>query len=107
MKILAIEFSSESRSVAVLDATNVLGQAAEVSSRSSQAFGLIERALEQAGLDREQIECLALGLGPGSYAGIRSAIALAQGWQMARAVRLLGLNSVDALAAQAQARGIY
>ena len=52
--------------------------------RSTNALGLVEEALRQAQLDREQIECLAIGLGPGSYTGIRSAIALAQGWQLAR-----------------------
>jgi len=36
-------------------------------------------ALKQAGLEREAIDCIAVGLGPGSYTGIRSAIALAQG----------------------------
>jgi tRNA threonylcarbamoyl adenosine modification protein YeaZ len=48
---------------------------------------------------------VAIGLGPGSYAGIRSAIAVAQGWQLATNLRLLGLSSVDALAHQAQTAG--
>ena len=66
---------------------------------------MVETVLKQAGLEREQIECLAIGLGPGSYTGIRVAIALAQGWQLARRVRLLGLSSVECIAAQAQADG--
>ena len=36
-----------------------------------------------------------------------TAISIAQGWQLARAVRLKGLNSVECLAAQAQAAGIF
>ena len=47
------------------------------------------------------------GLGPGSYTGIRLAIALAQGWQLARPVKLLGISSAECLAAQAQAEGIF
>ena len=43
----------------------------------------------------------------GSYTGIRAAIALAQGWQLARAVKLLGVSSVEVLAARAQAEKIF
>jgi tRNA threonylcarbamoyl adenosine modification protein YeaZ len=56
-------------------------------------------------VEREDVECVALGLGPGSYTGIRIAIALAQGWQLARGVKLLGLSSADCVAAQAHAAG--
>ena len=38
---------------------------------------------------------------------IRAAIAVAQGWQLARGVKLLGVGSADALAAQAQAEEQY
>ena len=107
MKILALEFSSPRRSVAVGDGSGRTSGACEQGDRGGQPFALIERALEQASVSREQIECVAVGLGPGSYAGIRSAIALAQGWQLARRVHLVGIPSVDCLAAQAQAAGIH
>ena len=35
------------------------------------------------------------------------AIALAQGWQLARPVKLLGISTAECLAAQAQAEGIF
>ncbi len=74
--------------------------------RSTDAFGLVEAALRQAGVGLEQVECVAVGIGPGSYTGIRGAIALAQGWQFARGVKLLAIGSAQCLAAQAQAEGI-
>ena len=107
MKILALEFSSDQRSVAVSVEGQVRGTARETATRAGHAFALIEQALKEAGLEREQIECLAVGLGPGSYAGSRSAIALAQGWQLAAPVKLLGLSSVECLAAEAQANGWF
>jgi tRNA threonylcarbamoyl adenosine modification protein YeaZ len=112
MKILALEFSSPQRSVTVVhglaDAGPLcLGEAMETGARSANALGLVEDALRQAQLDRAQIECLAVGLGPGSYNGMRLAIALAQGWQLARPVKLLGISSAECLAAQAQAEGIF
>ncbi|MGZ5566967.1 MAG: tRNA threonylcarbamoyladenosine biosynthesis protein TsaB, partial [Limisphaerales bacterium] len=80
MKILAVEFSSERRSVAVVENGRVLGEAFEMGGRA--AIALVERALATSNVDREQIECIAVGTGPGSYTGIRGAISLAQGWQL-------------------------
>jgi tRNA threonylcarbamoyl adenosine modification protein YeaZ len=68
---------------------------------------MVESALREAGLEREQVDCLAVALGPGSYAGIRSAIALAQGWQLALGTRTVGVSSVECLAARAQAEKIF
>ena len=107
MTILAIEFSSDQRSVAVFDGGRVCGAASEIGGRSVKALGLVESALRAVKLEREQIECIAVGLGPGSYTGIRAAIALAQGWELALPVKLLGVSSADCLAAQAQAAGWF
>jgi tRNA threonylcarbamoyladenosine biosynthesis protein TsaB len=52
---------------------------------------MIEKVLAGAKVEREQIEVMAVGLGPGSYTGVRVAISLAQGWQLARGVKLLGM----------------
>ena len=106
MKILALEFSSSQRSVAVLDSAGRMSEVVETGAGANAPLVMIEDALRQSTLEREQIECLALGLGPGSYTGIRAAIALAQGWQLARGVKLLGISSADCLAAQAQAEGV-
>jgi tRNA threonylcarbamoyl adenosine modification protein YeaZ len=111
MKILALEFSSSQRSVALVDSLPggpVLcsGEVVRSGGRATPAFAMIEEVLAQAGVGREGVECLVVGLGPGSYHGIRVAIALAQGWQLARGVRLLGISSVEAIAAQAQVDGL-
>ena len=66
---------------------------------------MIDEALRAAKVEREQIECIVIGLGPGSYTGIRSAISIAQGWQLARPIKLLGVSSAEGIAAQAQAEG--
>src|SRR5271154_6572568 len=107
MTILALEFSSLQRSVAVARAGCVLSEAGETGGRGTNVFGMIEEALADAKVGREEIEVIAVGLGPGSYTGIRSAIALAQGWQLARSVKLLGVSSVEGLAIQAQVEKIF
>lgn len=105
MKILALEFSSARRGVAVLDGDRVLG-VAEAAGITPGPLALVESALKSAQTEREQIECIAVGLGPGSYTGVRSAIALAQGWQLALGVKLLGVSSAEVLAATAQVTGL-
>lgn len=102
MKILALDFSSPQRSVAVWNGSAVASEVVDASpGRDMKPFALIETALRQAGLSREAIECLAIGLGPGSYTGIRVAVSLAQGWQLATGIKLLGLSSVEGIAVQA------
>jgi tRNA threonylcarbamoyladenosine biosynthesis protein TsaB len=108
MTILALEFSSEQRSVALARVGEVLASAVETGDpRVTKAFGLIEKVLAQAKVARSEIELIAVGLGPGSYTGIRAAIALAQGWQLARGVKLAGVSSVEAVVARAQAEQIF
>jgi tRNA threonylcarbamoyl adenosine modification protein YeaZ len=101
MKILALEFSSPLRSVCVAGDVPKPGYAEERGpAKSSRPFALIEGALREAGIERQELNCIAVGLGPGSYAGIRSAIAIAQGWQIAQGVKLLAVRSADAVAAE-------
>lgn len=106
MKILALDFSSPQRSVAVWKDNTVASEVVDASpGRDMKPFALIETALRQAGLSREAIECLTIGLGPGSYTGIRVAVSLAQGWQLGTGVKLLGISSVECIAAQAISAG--
>ena len=91
------------------EASFVTSEAVETGAGGTRAFGMIEDALREAGLEREQIEVIAVGLGPGSYTGIRVALSVAQGWQLASpngGVKLLGISSAECVAAQAQAEKI-
>lgn len=108
MICLAFEFSSAQRSVALARDGIVLSEAAETGGyRVTNAFGLTEKVLAEVKILREEVEVIAVGIGPGSYTGIRAAIAIAQGWQLARGIKLLGINSVEVLAAQAQAEKLF
>jgi tRNA threonylcarbamoyladenosine biosynthesis protein TsaB len=104
MKILALEFSSNRRSVSIADGSDVLARV-ETDDVKKPPLTLIDEALKKANLDPAAIETLALGIGPGSYTGIRNAIATAQGWQLARNTNLLPIPSTETLAATAAANG--
>lgn len=84
-----------------------LAEAIQAGAGGTNALHLVEKAMTEAGMTREQIEVIAVGLGPGSYTGIRVAVSLAQGWQLARGVKLLGVSSAACLAAQAQRERIF
>ena len=105
MKILAVEFSSSQRSVAVFnpEAGSITESVDTRRGHSMKPFMLIDSALKRAGIEREQIEGIAVGLGPGSYTGIRAAIAIANGWKLARNVLLCGIGSADSMAKQESA----
>jgi tRNA threonylcarbamoyladenosine biosynthesis protein TsaB len=107
MTILALEFSSGQRSVALARAGNIFVETLETAGRGTAAFSMIEKILARAQVEREEVETLAVGLGPGSYTGVRAAIALAQGWQLAREIKTAGVSSAAALAARAQAEKIF
>lgn len=105
MKILAVDFSSSQRSVAVV-ADGAVSEVVHTGHGGSDALGMVEAVLNDAGLRRTQVEVLAVGLGPGSYTGIRAAIALAQGWQLAQGVALLGVSSIDIIVQDLRERGV-
>src|SRR5258706_7010144 len=111
MKILAFEFSSAQRSIAAVRGGRrtdsiVASETIEAGRSATGALGAADEVLREAGLEREQIGALAIGLGPGSYTGIRNAIAFAQGWQLARDVKLLGVSSAEVIAEQARVDGL-
>jgi len=87
----------------------VICEAIETGGKGTRAFSLIEQVLAEAKIEREQIDVIAVGLGPGSYTGIRVALSVAQGWQLASrngGMKLLGVSSAECVAAQAQAEKI-
>lgn len=108
MTILALDFSSPQRSVAVWRGPD--GEPTEVvdtsGGRSLHPLAMMTESLRGAGVARASLDCIAVGLGPGSYTGIRVGISVAQGWQLARGVKLLGLGTADVIAAGLASEGV-
>ncbi len=94
--LLAIESSTSTGSVALLDehGTVLLERTFRAERRHPAAlFGVLEEIL--AGHPPPKI--IAVGLGPGSYAGVRVAIAAALGLRIATGAELRGVPSIAAL----------
>jgi tRNA threonylcarbamoyl adenosine modification protein YeaZ len=99
MKILALELSSAQGSIAWREKGRELGSTEFPNDRkhSGLFFENLERSLAQFG----KPDRIVVGLGPGSYAGTRIAIATATGLAVATDAELLGLPSVCAIATDA------
>lgn len=95
MKILALELSSGRGSIACRDETRetFATEFANDRKHSGLFFENLERALSQTG----KPDRIVVGLGPGSYAGTRIAIAAATGLQAATAASLEGFPSLIAM----------
>jgi tRNA threonylcarbamoyladenosine biosynthesis protein TsaB len=95
MKVLALEFSSPVGSVAFSGGSDGPAFRAFPADRKDSGFFFENlRAIYQAGGPPDLI---VVGLGPGSYAGVRIAIATAAGLKIASGARLVGLPSICAI----------
>ena len=72
---------------------------------NTQLLPRIDAALAEHGVVREDIACVAVGRGPGSFTGVRIAMATAKGIASALEVPLVGVSSLDAVAWNAWAAG--
>lgn len=95
MKILALELSSGQGSIAWSE--GAADSFASSFSNDRKHSGLFFENLEACLARRGKPDRIVVGLGPGSYAGTRIAIATAIGLQTATAAHLIGLASVCAM----------
>jgi tRNA threonylcarbamoyladenosine biosynthesis protein TsaB len=100
MRVLALESSTRRGSVALVEDGRVVARACheEPSAHAERLLGLVEEVLSCAGWERETIERVAAGTGPGSFTGLRAGVALAQGIALGLGVPIVGVSSLAALA---------
>jgi tRNA threonylcarbamoyladenosine biosynthesis protein TsaB len=65
---------------------------------ANRLLGAAEEALARAGLGWDEVERIAVGVGPGSFTGLRIGIATARALAQARGLPLVGVSSLEALA---------
>lgn len=100
MRILGFETSTRRGSVAAVEDGRVL-QSAEhevENAHAEQLIGLVERVLAEVGWTKSSLDRLAVGIGPGSFTGLRVGIALAQGIALGLDRPLAGIGSLRAMA---------
>jgi len=93
--LLALDLSTAHGSIAVVRGDDVLFRSTFQSERShnAQVFAPLREALAAAG---NELTGIVIGNGPGSYTGVRIAIAAAQGIALSRNVWCVGWSSLTA-----------
>ncbi len=99
MITLAIDTSTERGSVSLFSAGALLMEEHFIAGRSHSASLFV--SLERARALTREIHQVVIGLGPGSYAGVRIAISAALGFQLGLGSALVGIPSVSALESEA------
>ncbi len=101
MRILALDTSTRSCSVALLEGEEVVVETAVGVARTHSAHlpAMVEQALRLAGWTFGRLEGIVVGVGPGSFTGLRIGIATAKGIAYAAGLPCVGVGTLEALAA--------
>ena len=98
MLTLAFDTATEVATSALVDDGEVLG---ERLSRAQTLLEDVDALLRQGGAHPTDLDALAVGIGPGSFTGVRIGLAAARGLAVALDLRGAGVSTLDALAAGA------
>jgi tRNA threonylcarbamoyladenosine biosynthesis protein TsaB len=102
---LAFDTSTETLSIAVSRGDSVWWHDAPGGAQASTTLiPQIQRLLAEAGLALNRLDAIAFGRGPGSFTGLRTACAVAQGLGFGAGVPLLPVDSLHAVAQDAHER---
>ena len=109
-RILSIETSTSICSVAIHEQGELLALAEikEPGAHAEKLLLLVDELFEKAGLSFADLDAVAVSQGPGSYTGLRIGVSTAKGIAYALEIPLIGINTLQAMAAsQSVAPGDY
>lgn len=100
MKLLALETTAKTLSLAIADEGSILarfrGQA--VLKHSQDLIPNIEKLFKKTKLSLADIDCLAVSIGPGSFTGLRVGVSIVKGLNMATKIPIVAVPTLDAIA---------
>lgn len=108
MRVLSIETAAPVASVALVDQGGVVASRAMRAPKRHLEWlaAAIDGMLTDLGFRADAVEAVAVGCGPGGFTGLRIGIATAAAWARARRVPVLGVGTLETLAASAGGVGL-
>lgn len=108
MRILAFDTATAATAVAVADGDKVLERrddppAGARPRHTTRLMPLIAELLDQAGWRWDEVDRVAVGVGPGSFTGLRIGVATARALAQARGLELVGVSTLEALSLNVEA----
>jgi len=109
MRILAFDASTKFLTVALADNGETIGSFHEDvgMNQSTLLMPTIESILKEAGCALNELDGIAVGVGPGSFTGLRIAITTAKGLSMVSGVPVVGVPTLDLIAYNFIGQGAY
>jgi tRNA threonylcarbamoyl adenosine modification protein YeaZ len=97
VRILGIDGALGGFSAALLDGDDVTEASSDRPDALEAGLGRIAGVLAARGLTLGDLDRLAVGIGPGSFTGVRIAVSYAKALALARGLPLVGISSYDVL----------
>ncbi len=103
MKILAIETTGKYGSASVIDETGLVFSASssEEMNHLRGMITLIDEAIREAGIRKEQLTHVTASVGPGSFTGIRIGVTTARIMSQMLGIPCIGVSTLEAMAVRA------
>lgn len=107
-RFLTLDTATTVMAAALMNGKELLGESNVYGERNHSVHVIteLERLLSEAGLTRDDVDGLAVGVGPGSYTGIRIAVTAAKTLAWAWGVPVTSISTLHALAWGGWNRGI-
>ena len=108
MSVLGIETATRVCAAAIASGGKVLAEAAmeERNIHAERLMSLIDEVLARTGTSPQQLDAIAVSIGPGSFTGLRIGLSVAKGLAYATAKPLVAVPTLESLARRAAGSGI-
>ena len=108
MKLLGIDTALNACAVAVIDGDRVLARVVSAGGKGNaeRLLPLLEQARLEAGIELADLDGIAATIGPGSFTGIRTALATARALGLALKIPVWGITTTETLATAAAQPGL-
>ena len=99
MLLLALDTATARTAVSLLERDQVIAELSEPSrTHSGSLLPLIGRLLQEQRVERTKLGAIAVGIGPGSFTGVRVGLATAKTLSFALEIPLVGVSTLRAMA---------